>query len=57
LTQASGSIPHPGEIAVSLKLVSGKLKAEVSLPHDVAGEIIWRGTRRPLNAGLNKLSF
>jgi Carboxypeptidase regulatory-like domain/Bacterial alpha-L-rhamnosidase C-terminal domain len=58
LTQTSGSIPHPkGEIAMSLKLVSGKLKAEVSLPHDVSGEIVWRGTRRPLNAGLNKLSF
>ncbi len=58
LTQASGSIPHPkGEIAVSLKLIGGKLNAEVSLPRDVAGEFVWRGARRPLKAGLNKLSF
>jgi hypothetical protein len=58
LTQASGSIPHPkGEIAVSLKLVGGKLNAEVRLPNDVAGEFVWRGARRPLKAGLNTLSF
>lgn len=58
LTQVSGSIPHPkGEIAVNLKLVGGKLNAEISLPDDVAGEFVWRGTRRPLKAGLNKLSF
>ncbi|HZS10145.1 MAG TPA: alpha-L-rhamnosidase C-terminal domain-containing protein [Blastocatellia bacterium] len=58
LTQASGSIPHPkGEIAVSLKLVGGKLNAEVSLPQGVEGEFVWRGTRRPLKAGLSKLSF
>jgi alpha-L-rhamnosidase len=58
LTQASGSIPHPkGEIAVNLKLVGGKLNAEVSLPHDIVGEFVWRGARRELKAGLNKLSF
>lgn len=58
LTQASGSIPHPkGEIAVSLKLVGGKLNAEVRLPHDVTGEFVWRGSQQPLKAGLNKLSL
>jgi hypothetical protein len=58
LTQASGSIPHPkGEIAVSLKLVGGKLNAEVRLPKDVEGEFIWHGKRRPLRSGLNSLSF
>jgi hypothetical protein len=58
LTQASGSIPHPkGEIAVSLKLVGGKLNAEVNLPQNVEGEFVWGGARRPLKAGLNKLSL
>src|SRR2546425_5991241 len=57
LTHASGSIPHPkGDIAVSLRLVGGKLNAEVSLPQDVVGEFVCRGARRPLKAGLNKLS-
>ncbi len=58
LTQASGLIPHPkGEIAVSLKLVAGKLNAEISLPPEVSGEFVWRGARRPLKPGLNKLSL
>ena len=58
LTQASGSIPHPkGEIAVSLKLRGGKLDAELSLPNGVEGEFVWRGERRPLKAGQNKLSL
>ncbi len=58
LTFASGSIPHPkGEIAVNLKLISGTLNAEVTLPQDVTGEFVWRGERRALKGGLNKLSL
>lgn len=58
LTQASGSIPHPkGEIAVRLKLVGGKLDAEVNLPQQVTGEFVWHKQRRPLKGGLNKLSL
>jgi hypothetical protein len=58
LTQASGSIPHPkGEITVNLKLVGGKLNAEVSLPKDVDGEFLWRAQRRALKSGLNRFSF
>jgi hypothetical protein len=58
LTFASGSIPHPkGEIAVNLKLISGTLNAEVTLPQDVTGEFVWRGERRVLKGGLNKLSL
>jgi alpha-L-rhamnosidase len=58
LTKISGSIPHPnGEIAVSFVHVNEKLEAEVSLPAGVTGEFVWRGARRPLKAGLNKLSW
>jgi alpha-L-rhamnosidase len=58
LTKVSGSIPHPnGEIAVQLALSNGKLIAEVTLPADVTGEFIWRGSRRELKAGQNRLSW
>lgn len=58
LTRVSGAIPHPkGEIAVSLKLDGQKLAAEVTLPAGVTGEFLWRGERRELKSGLNRLSF
>jgi hypothetical protein len=58
LTRASGAIPHPkGEIAVSLALRNGKLGAEVTLPPGVVGDFVWRNERRPLSAGMTKLTF
>ena len=58
LTRASGAIPHPkGEIAVRLALRNGKLEAEVSLPPGIDGDFVWKGERRPLRPGANKLTF
>jgi alpha-L-rhamnosidase len=58
LTKVSGSIPHPqGEVAVKLALNGARLEAEVSLPAGVTGEFVWRGARRPLKAGVNKLTL
>jgi hypothetical protein len=42
---------------VKLTLRDQRLEAEVSLPASVTGEFIWRGVRRPLKAGMNKLSL
>jgi hypothetical protein len=57
LTRASGAIPHPkGEVTVSLVRQGETLEAEVRLPPGVAGEFIWRGTRRPLTPGANSVS-
>lgn len=58
LTKVSGAIPHPnGEVAVKLALNGAKLEAEVNLPANVTGEFIWRGARRPLKSGLNRLTL
>ena len=58
LPGVSGSIPHPqGEVAVKLVRNQNKLAAEVKLPAGVTGEFVWRNARRPLTAGLNKLSL
>lgn len=58
LTHVSGSIPHPaGEIAVSLAVENGELKAEVRLPAGVTGEFSWRGEKKPLNGGVSRLVF
>jgi hypothetical protein len=58
LTRASGAIPHPkGEIAVRLALRNGELEAEVGLPPGIDGDFVWKGERRPLRPGANKLTF
>jgi len=58
LTQVSGAIPHPkGEIAVKLALNNGKLEAEVRLPSGVNGTFEWKGEKRELKAGANRLAF
>jgi hypothetical protein len=58
LEKAEGSIPHPkGEIAVTLVRKGSGLEAAVTLPAGVPGEFIWRGQKRTLNPGSNKLSF
>ena len=56
LTHVSGSVPHPaGQVTVSLARDSDALQAEVGLPEGVEGEIVWRGSRRPLPAGRTTL--
>lgn len=58
LTRVSGSIPHPqGEVAVKLVRAGERLEAEVSLPGNVTGEMVWRGERRPLKGGVNRLTW
>jgi hypothetical protein len=58
LTKVSGSIPHPqGDLAVSLTLSGGHLEAEVTLPGAVDGEFVWKGQRRALKPGANRLKF
>ncbi|HEY3377551.1 MAG TPA: alpha-L-rhamnosidase C-terminal domain-containing protein, partial [Armatimonadota bacterium] len=55
LTKVSGAIPHPkGEVAVSLALEGGKLKADVKLPSGVSGEFVWKGKTRKLDAGVSR---
>ncbi len=58
LTRVSGSIPHPkGEISVSLDLTGGKPKAEVILPEGITGEFEWKGARKPLSPGSNRIEY
>ena len=58
LTHAAGSIPHPrGQVSVKLALEGSKLEAEVALPEGTTGEFVWRGARRDLSAGRNRLEF
>lgn len=58
LTRVSGAVPHPnGEIAVSLRLASGTLNAEVKLPAGVPGEFVWKGHRRELQPGENRFTL
>jgi hypothetical protein len=55
LTRVSGAIPHPrGEVAVSLAVENGGLRAEVELPDGVDGELVWGTQRRPLPSGTSR---
>lgn len=52
LTSAEANIPHPaGMIHVSYKRSGDALQADVTLPENVTGEIIWRGNTHPLHGG------
>jgi hypothetical protein len=42
---------------VTLVRKGSGLEAAVTLPAGVPGEFIWRGQKRTLNPGSNKLSF
>ena len=58
LKEASGKMPHPkGEIAVSYKIIDGKLNARVSLPHGINGTFYWKGEEVPLHGGEQTLIF
>jgi hypothetical protein len=55
LTRVSGAIPHPrGEVAVTLAVDRGALRAEVELPDGVDGELVWGTQRRPLPSGTSR---
>ncbi len=52
LTHAQGTVPHPdGQIFVQLEKTRTGLKAMISLPPGLSGEIVWRGTSRKLEGG------
>jgi len=56
LEHVSAAIPHPrGQITVDL-MHHGALSAAISLPQGVTGELVWRGQRKPLHEGLNRIS-
>ena len=49
-------MPHPrGEIKVHLARNAGGYSASVDLPDGVSGDFVWKGERRELRAGRNKL--
>ena len=53
LRRAEGRVPHPsGDIDVKL-LRDGErgLRADITLPPGLSGELVWQGHRRPLNEG------
>jgi len=59
LRHAEGRVPHPlGDIEVSL-LREGEsgLRADVTLPRGLGGELVWRGQHRQLHAGHQTLRF
>ncbi len=59
LKTVAGSIPHPkGELSASFAVgAGGAVKAEVSLPPTIDGELLWRGRRHPLRPGANRLTL
>jgi hypothetical protein len=58
LTQVHARMPHPkGEIEVQMVKSGAKLTADVTLPTGITGEFEWAGTKRPLVAGKNHLTF
>lgn len=59
LKAAEGSIPHPkGKIAVNYQVnAEGKLKAQVVLPEEVRGRLIWKGREMPLKGGRQSLEL
>jgi hypothetical protein len=58
LRRASGAVPHPkGEVSVSYEVDgAGRLRARVTLPGGVTGELVWHGHSHPLGAGKNELT-
>ena len=57
LTTVRGAVPHPrGMVEVNLEPAGAGWSASVSLPAGIAGEFLWRGTRRELVAGANRFT-
>jgi hypothetical protein len=57
LRRAGGRVPHPlGEIDVALEREGpAGLRATVTLPPGLSGELVWNGKRVPLRAGKQEL--
>jgi alpha-L-rhamnosidase len=59
LRHAEGRVPHPlGDIDVALvREGDGGLRAEVTLPRGLTGELVWHGQHRQLHAGHQVVQF
>lgn len=58
LKSAAGHIPHPnGILAVSYEQVKDHWEVEIDLPEGVSGNLVWKGTTKPLRAGKNRLTM
>ncbi len=56
LDALAARMPHPaGTIEVSYHRVAAALEATITLPPGLTGELVWRGTRRPLRSGQQQL--
>lgn len=54
----SGEMPHPnGKVSVQYKLVMGKWTAEIGLPDNTPGTLVWNGKMYPLKPGKNSLKL
>lgn len=58
LQWAEGRVPHPaGDIDVHLTRAGAGLRATVTLPAGVSGELVWAGQRRPLHPGRQEVTI
>ncbi len=58
LTKVSGEIPHPkGPLSVSYVKEKDKWKANVTLPPNTTGYLLWKGRRVELKSGVNDLTL
>ncbi|HJQ12037.1 MAG TPA: alpha-L-rhamnosidase C-terminal domain-containing protein, partial [Gemmatimonadaceae bacterium] len=59
LRHAEGNVPHPlGDIEVNLVREGARgLRADVTLPRGLTGELVWQGGRRQLHAGKQTVQF
>jgi len=58
LTRVTARHPHPlGDIAVSYQRTGQGLTADITLPAGVTGEFRWKGIRRALTAGAQRLEL
>jgi hypothetical protein len=59
LREVSGGIPHPkGTVSVSYKKdKKGTCTAEITLPSELSGRLLWNGQEFKLNGGLNRLDL
>ena len=56
IQQIGGKMPHPlGDIKVSYKKNGQNLKAEIELPANVSGSLIWNGKNYNLKEGKNSI--
>jgi alpha-L-rhamnosidase len=58
LLRVSARMPHPkGEIKVKLERDGSRLKAQIELPPDTPGALLWEGREQQLHPGKNSVKF